>query len=133
MALVSTLSPERLDALRRLGYAGPEASRGSSALALVGAWEGQIEDGGPPRSIRLQVRVDGERLAGDMTSSAGEVAMGIPVRDLSYDKGMVRFSAILAGAPRQFRGTLDGATLSGTVQSGDATPPAGRFTLRHVE
>jgi hypothetical protein len=133
MGIVSALTPDRLDALRRLAYSGPEEGRGSRALALAGTWEGSIEDGGPPRSVRLQVRLDGDRLAGAMTSSAGEIAMGIPLHDLSYDKGMVRFSAVLAGAPRQFRGKIEGATLSGTVHPENGAAAIGRFTLRHVE
>ena len=133
LGLISALAPDRVDALRRLAFAGPEDGRGSRALALAGTWEGNIEDGGPPRAIRLQVRIDGDHLAGAMTSSAGDVAMGIPLRDLSYDKGMIRFSAVLGGAPRQFRGALEGATLSGTVQAAEGTAAAGRFTLRHVE
>ena len=59
--------------------------------------------------------------------------MGIPLQDLSYDKGMVRFSAVLGGAPRQFRGALDGATLTGTIHARERGPATGRFTLRHVE
>jgi hypothetical protein len=133
MGIVTTLSPERLDALRRLGYSGPEGGRGSVALALARDWDGMIEDGGPPRSVRLQVRVDGDRLSGAMSSSAGGIAMGIPLRDLSYDKGMIRFSAVLGGAPRRFQGALEGATLSGTVHSGEGGAAIGRFTLRHVE
>jgi hypothetical protein len=61
------------------------------------------------------------------------VAVGIPLRDLSYDKGMVRFTALLAGAAVQFRGALDGATLTGTTHLADGTAPTGRFALRHVE
>jgi hypothetical protein len=132
MAVVAGLSPERLDALRRLAGA-PEEGRGAGGLALAGGWEGSIEDGGPPRSVRLQIRADGGRLAGAMTSTAGGVAMGIPLQDLSYDKGMVRFSAVLAGAPRRFRGAIDGAMLSGTVHSAEGAPATGRFSLRHVE
>jgi hypothetical protein len=133
MGIVSSLAADRLDALRRLAYSGPDEARASRGMALEGAWEGSIEDGGPPRSIRLQVRVDGRRLAGAMTSTAGGLAMGIPLHDLSYDKGMVRFSAVLGGAPRHFRGALAGATLSGTVHASDAAAATGRFTLRHVE
>jgi len=133
MGIVSALTTDRLDALRRLAYSGPDEARASRGMALEGAWEGSIQDGGPPRSIRLQIRADGGRLAGAMTSTAGGLAMGIPLHDLSYDKGMVRFSAVLGGAPRQFRGALEGATLSGTVQAGAAAAATGRFTLRHVE
>ena len=125
--------PDRLDAIRRLAYSGPDEGRGPRGMALAGVWEGSIEDGGPPRSIRLQVRLDGDRLAGAMTSSAGGVAMGIPLHDLSYDRGMVRFSAVLGGAPRQFRGALEGATLAGTIHPAEGAPATGRFNLRHVE
>lgn len=133
MGIVSALAADRLDALRRLAYSGPDEARASRGMALEGAWEGSIEDGGPPRSVRLQVRADGGRLAGAMTSTAGGIAMGIPLQDLSYDKRMVRFSAVLGGAPRQFRGVLEGATLSGTVHAAEGAAATGRFTLRHVE
>jgi hypothetical protein len=133
MGFVSAMAPERLDALRRLGYSGPEEGRASRGIAIAGAWEGSIEDGGPPRAVRLEIRVDGSRLAGAMTSTAGAIAMAIPVQDLSYDKGMVRFSAVLGGATRHFRGALDGATMTGTIHPASAAPATGRFTLRHVE
>ncbi len=131
--IVASLAPDRLDAIRRLAYSGPDEGRGTRGLALAGAWEGSLEDGGPPRSIRLQVRLDGDRLAGAMTSTAGEVAMGIPLHDLRYDRGMVRFNVVLGGAPRQFRGALEGATLSGTIHAAEGAAATGRFTLRHVE
>ena len=131
--IVSALTADRLEALRRLAYLGPGEGGGSRGLALAGAWEGSIEDGGPPRSIRLQIRVDGDRLTGAMTSSAGAVAMGTPVHDLRYDRGMLQFSAVLGGAPRQFRGALEGATLAGTIHAAEGAAATGRFTLRHVE
>jgi hypothetical protein len=131
--VVAALTPEQSEALRRLAYAGPEPGPGGRGLALTGAWEGTVEDGGAPRAIRLEVRQQGDRLAGAMTSTAGGIAMGIPLQDLSYDKGMVRFSAVLGGAPRQFRGKLEGATLVGTVHAAGGAGAPGRFTLRHVE
>jgi hypothetical protein len=133
MGIVAALAPDRLDALRRLAYSGPDEGRGVRGLALAGAWEGSVEDGGPPRSIRLEIRVEGDRVAGTMTSTAGGIAMGIPLRDLSYDKGMVRFTAVLGGAPREFRGAVEGATLTGTVHAAGSAAATGRFTLRHVE
>jgi hypothetical protein len=45
----------------------------------------------------------------------------------------VRFSAVLGGAPRQFKGALEGAALSGTVHPEGGTAATGRFTLRRVE
>jgi hypothetical protein len=92
-----------------------------------------MDAGGPTRPIRLQIHVDGERLSGTLSSSAGDIAMGIPLGDLSYDRSMVRFDVVLGGAPLQFRGTLDGATLAGPIHRDGGGPPAGRFTLRHVE
>jgi hypothetical protein len=92
-----------------------------------------MEDAGIPRSLRVQVRADGDRLSGSLTSVAGDVAMGIPLQDLRYDKGMVRFSVVLGGAPKEFRGVLDGATLSGTIHHDAGAAATGRFTLRHLE
>jgi hypothetical protein len=131
--VVAGMTPDRLDALKRLAYAGPQETSGARGLALTGAWEGTLDEGGRSRPIRLEVRLDGGRLAGAMTSSAGMVAVGIPLRDLSYDKGMVRFTALLAGTALQFRGALDGATLLGTTHHADGAAATGRFALRHVE
>jgi hypothetical protein len=131
--VVSGMSPDRLDALRRLAYSAPQETSGPGGLALLGAWDGTLVEGGRSRPIRLQVRLEGDRLRGALTSTAGKVAMGIPLDDLRYDKGMVRFSAVLGGMPMQFRGGLEGAALTGTVHSGDGGATVGSFTLRHVE
>lgn len=130
--IAADLSSDRLEALRQLAYAAPADGGGARGLALAGAWEGTMEDQGASRPIRLQIRADGDRLSGILASSAGDIAMGIPLGDLRYDRSMVRFDVVLGGATRQFQGTLEGATLSGSIHH-DGGPPAGRFTLRHVE
>jgi hypothetical protein len=131
--LIHGLAPDRLDAIRKLTHPGAQDGAAAAGLALAGAWEGTLDEGGRSRAIRLRVRADAGRLGGDLTSTAGTLAMGIPLRDLSYDKGMVRFSASLGGAPVSFRGALDGATLTGTTHAEGSPAASGRFTLRHVE
>jgi len=132
-AIVSGMAPGQLEAIRRLAYAGPDEARASRGMALAGAWEGTLDEGGRPRPMRLQIRLDGARLAGAMTSTAGKLQMGIPLHDLRYDKGMLRYSAVLGGAPMHFRGALDGATLAGTIHPAEGAAAVGQFTVRHVE
>ena len=61
----------------------------------------------PPRPIRVVIRAGDGALAGAMTSRAGSVATGIPLQDLSYDKGVIRFTITLGGASRRFEGALE--------------------------
>ena len=128
-ALVADMPAARARALQQLAFAAP-APGPPSGIALAGAWEGTAEDGGPPRPIRVVIRAGDGALAGTLTSTSGSVAAGIPLQDLRYDRGVVRFTITLGGASRRFEGTLDGATLAGTVHGG---PAPGRFALRLVE
>jgi hypothetical protein len=128
--LVADLSGARLEALRQLAFGAPREA-GDSGLSLAGVWEGTMEDGGIPRPVRVSFRPDNGRLSGSLTSVAGGVAMGIPLQDLRYDRGVIRFGVVLGGAPRRFEGSLDGASLAGTIHRGPQ--PSGRFTLTHVE
>jgi len=129
--LVADMPAARADALRQLAYAAPPPA-GSSGIALAGSWEGEgtAEEGAPLRQIRVVIRAGDGPLSGTLTSSAGSVAAGIPLQDLSYDKNVVRFTISLGGVSRRFEGTLEGATLAGSVHGG---PAPGRFSLRHVE
>jgi hypothetical protein len=128
--LVADMPAARLEDLRRLAFAAARDA-GASGLPLAGAWEGTMVEGGPPRPVRVVFRAEGGRLSGALSSTAGTVVMGIPLRDLRYDRGVIRFTVVLGGVPRRFEGSLDGATLTGGIHRG--AQPSGTFTLRHVE
>jgi hypothetical protein len=120
----------RAEPLRQLAFAAPPPAA-ASGLPLAGTWDGTVDDAGATRRVRVAIRAGDGRLAGTITSSAGNISMGIPLEDLRYDRGMVRFTAVVRGAARRFEGKLEGGVIAGTVDGG--TPGAGRFTLRHVE
>src|SRR5262249_45302064 len=77
----------------------------------------------------------GGRLEGSLTTKMGALAVRIPLQQVTYDKGLLRFVAAAGGAPRHFRGTLEGDTLSGSIFKDVAAKDkdaVGHFRLRYV-
>jgi hypothetical protein len=132
--LVSPLSPPWAKSLRDLALVLPAGAGGNPGAAVAGRWVGTMEEPGGQRGVEVQLRVDGKGLAGSLTTKSGQLAMGVPLHDVTYDKGQVRFRLTSGGVTRSFHGTLDGAALSGTIHQGtSASDPIGKFTLRFVE
>jgi len=130
-ALVNPLSTVQARAFRDMALVLP-AGPSSAAAAVTGRWEGMMDEtGSGERPIRVRLRLDGGRLAGSLATRAGELAMEVPLESLSYDKGVLSFVLTSGGAPRTFRGTLQGSTISGTIQRDKET--LGRFSLRYAE
>jgi hypothetical protein len=107
----------------------------TAAAAVAGTWRGTLqEDGLGERPMQLRLQMDAGRLSGAITTRAGALGMEIPVHDLAYDKGVLSFRTTSGAAARRYRGTLQGATLSGTIHAADAQDlQVGRFTLRYTE
>ena len=105
---------------------------GRAAVAVEGRWDGAMEDPDlGQRRFQVQLRNEGGRLAGSLTTWRGSIELKAPVRDIGFDRGSVRFTADLQGTAFRFRGTLEGNTVTGTIErSGKAGVP---FTLRFVE
>jgi hypothetical protein len=56
------------------------------------------------------------------------------MQQVSYDKGQLKFVTTTAGVARQFRGTLEGGTISGGIfNDATAREAVGHFSLRYVE
>ena len=109
---------------------GGEAGR--AAAAVEGRWNGTIEDPDlGTRRFELQLRGEGGRLAGTLTTWRGKIEVKSPVRDVGFDRGAVRFTADQQGTAYQFRGTLEGNTVQGAIER--AGKPPARFTLTFVE
>jgi hypothetical protein len=86
------------------------------------------------RSIELQLLTDGGHLGGSLTTKTGGIAVRTPLQQVTYEKGQLRFVAASGGGTRQFRGTLEGGTLAGSIfKDATAKDALGRFTLRYVE
>jgi hypothetical protein len=125
-------TPESMAAgLRQLALVvSPEGGR--AAVAVEGRWDGTMEDPDlGTRRFELQLRSEGGRLAGTLTTWRGRIEVKAPVRDIGFDRGNVRFTADQQGTAYHFKGTLEGATVAGAIER--AGKPPAQFTLRFVE
>jgi hypothetical protein len=103
-----------------------------AAVAIEGRWEGTIEDpDSGSRPVQVRLRVDGARLSGTFTAWAGEIELTSPLRDVSFDRGNVRFTSDLKGTAYQFQGTLEGNTIRGTIER--KGKPSVSFSLQYQE
>jgi len=133
--VVKPLNSTYAKGLREMALYLPAQGQSRAAAAIEGRWDGTMEEpGAGARAIKVQFRNDGGALAGTLTSRAGKVEMNTALRDVKYEKGGIRFAVDVAGSPRFFAGTVEGAAMKGTVAKSDAEKsPAGTFALRYVE
>jgi hypothetical protein len=108
------------------------AESGRAAVAVEGRWDGTMEDPDlGTRRFELQLRSEGGRLAGTLTTWRGKIELKAPVRDIGFDRGNVRFTVDQQGTAYHFKGTLEGNTVTGTIERTGKSPA--RFTLQFVE
>jgi hypothetical protein len=133
--VVKPLNSVYAKSLRDLALLLPAQGQAQATAAIEGRWDGTMEEpGAGSRTIKVAFRKEGSGLAGTLTSRAGKVEMNTPLRDLGYQKGGIRFTVDIAGSPRFFAGSVQGAKMSGTVARSDGDKsPAGSFSLRYVE
>ena len=84
--------------------------------------------------MALLDEVEGEgggRLAGTLTTWRGRIELKAPVRDIGFDRGSVRFTADQQGTAYRFKGTLEGNTVTGTIERAGKSPA--KFTLQFME
>jgi hypothetical protein len=119
-------------AVREMALALPRGGA-VAAATVVGNWSGTLEESGAPRrAVRLQLRLDGNRLVGDMTTNAGRLDMNAALSDVKFAAGVLSFTLAGGQAPRRFQGRVNGTQLEGTIQAG-AGAPSGRISLRYLE
>jgi hypothetical protein len=125
-------TPAGMAASLRLMALVASGEAGRAAVAVEGRWDGTLEDPDlGTRRFELQLRTEGGRLAGTLTTWRGKVELKAPVREIGFDRGSVRFTADQQGTAYHFKGTLEGNTVTGTVER--AGKPPASFTLRFVE
>jgi hypothetical protein len=108
------------------------AESGRAAVAVEGRWDGMVEDPDlGQRRFELLLQAQGGRLVGTVTTWRGRVEVKAPVRDIGFDRGSVRFTVDQQGTAYRFKGTLEGNTVTGTVER--AGKPPATFTLQFVE
>jgi hypothetical protein len=131
MNLVRPLAPSLARSFRDMALILPSGP-GSAAAAVAGRWEGTMEEtGDATRHITLNLRLDGTRLTGSLTTRSRAVAMDVPLKELAYEKGRLSFVLESGVAAQRWSGTVTGAAVEGTIR--DATKDVGRFSLRYAE
>lgn len=133
--LPATLAPQIVRGLRELALLLPPegVEAGAAARAVEGLWQGTLQEAGAPdKPVHVRFQMAGSRLGGTLTTKVGKVAMDVPLRDVSYAKGLLKFTLVSGGVPLAFSGTLQGDTLAGTIQ-GAGGAAAGRFTLKYQQ
>jgi hypothetical protein len=129
--LVRPLAPSLARSFREMALVLPSGPF-TAAAAVAGRWEGTMQEGAAaPRRIAVELRLDGTRLSGSLTTRSGAVAMGVPLKDLRYEKGRLWFVIATAGATHEWTGAVVGASIDGTIREG--TREAGTFSLRYAE
>jgi hypothetical protein len=120
-------------AFREMALVLPTRGGAVAAAAVVGRWRGELQEpGSPPRPLSLELRLEGNALAGTMTTNAGGINLNAPLRDVSYANGVLSFTLLGGTVPRKVQGKVNGAQLEGTIQ-GAGGAPAGRVSLRYLE
>jgi hypothetical protein len=101
-------------------------------VAVEGRWDGTMEDPDlGKRLFQVQMRQEGGRLAGTLTTWRGSVELKSPLRQIAFDHGQLSFTVDLQGTAYRFRGTLENNSVTGTIER--SGKPAVPFTLQFVE
>jgi len=118
---------------REMALVLPTRGGAVAAAAVAGRWQGTMEEtGSPPRSLSLELRLQGSGLVGTMTTNAGGIDLNSPLRDVTYANGILSFTLLGGQTPRRVQGKVNGAQLEGVIQAAGGAP-AGRVSLRYLE
>jgi hypothetical protein len=101
-------------------------------VAVEGSWGGTIQD--PDRGDRrfaVELRLDGQGVSGSMTTWRGSIELSSPLRDISFSRGTLKFTADLQGTPHRFEGVLEEETISGAAERQGRAPAP--FTLQYAQ
>jgi hypothetical protein len=133
--IVQPLGASLTKGLREMALLLPTEGQARATAALEGRWAGTMEEGGAgPREIRIRFRLEGARVSGSLSAGAGGIEMATPLREIVYERGSLRFLVEVSGSPRLFSGSLQGDSITGTIQRGPADKAAaGHFSLKYVE
>jgi hypothetical protein len=134
-SIVSPLSPVRAKDLRDLALLPPAEGQAISAAAVEGSWDGSVEESGVgSKQVQVRLHAKGSQLSGTITSRSGTLTAEVPLSEVSFQGGILSFSLTSGAAPRYFRGTLQGSSISGTVHDKPgAKDSIGQFALTFVD
>ena len=123
---------EAMAASLRLAALVPSTDRPREWIAVEGRWQGTIDDP-DTGSRRFEVRFEasGGGLRGSLTTWRGKLELSAPLRDVSFSRGTLRFTADQQGTAHRFEGTLHDVAISGAAaREGRAPAP---FSLQLAE
>jgi hypothetical protein len=101
-------------------------------VAVEGSWKGTIQD--PDRGDRrfaVEFRRDSKGVSGSMTTWRGSIELRSPLRDISFSRGTLKFTADLQGTPHRFEGVLEEETITGAAERQGRAPAP--FTLQYEQ
>lgn len=118
-----------------LGLAdGGRTTVATRSQAIEGLWEGSADEiGTGSRAIQITLRTAGGQLRGSLATRSHGLSMAVPLADLSYERGTLRFTLATSGQPRVFTGSLQGSTITGSVTGVGGRPNLGTFKLDFVQ
>lgn len=130
--VISSLAPATARALREVALLLPAEGQGTKSAAVEGRWEGTMEHSGAPRAFSVRLRVEGSKLVGSAITQAGGVSMEVPLQDVAYDNGVLRFVLVSGRASLLFEGPIQGSSVAGSIRAAESKEVVGRFTLRYA-
>lgn len=134
LGVVSPLTGSVAKSLRDMAFIPPADGTAVAAAAMEGHWEGTMDDGGGQKDILVRLSLQGGRLIGGLTTRSGGLGIEVPLRDVSFDRGTLRFVLAAGNTPRHFEGTVQDDAITGTVRlEAGSKESAGQFALRYVE
>ncbi len=133
-SLVLAPTPALEAGLRDLALDPGGGSRTATASAPIeGVWEGRADDDSGRRQLQVSLRSVGGRLQGEATARSRALGMSVPLSDVSFTAGTLRFTLLAGGVPRQFVGTLQGSQVVGKIHVPGRKEPVGSFALDFVQ
>jgi hypothetical protein len=101
-------------------------------VAVDGSWQGSINDPDTgTRRFQVSIELQGAGLSGSIKTWRGSIELSSPLRDISFGRGTLRFTADLQGTPHRFEGVLEGETINGAAEREGRVPAP--FTLNYTE
>jgi FHA domain/IPT/TIG domain len=133
--ILSPLSSTRAQALRELALLPPSEGQSGAGAAVEGTWDGSMEESGVgSRRIQVKFKLKGSQLTGTMSTRSGKITAEVPLSDVAMQGPTLTFARTSGAAPLYFRGTLQGATVNGTIHAQPgAKDSVGQFSLTFTE
>lgn len=133
LGVVSPLSSTRERELREMALILPSEGQSVAAAAVEGRWEGTLwEEGQGDKAIIVKLRLVGARLVGALTRRTGGISVDLPLQDVAYEKGTLRFTVVVGGVKQRFEGAVKGEEVSGSIVPAAGGPSVGRFSLKYA-